>query len=960
MSQVGKGEVAILPILKGFRKTVKAEVETTEKESSASLKRGFQKAGDESGTLAGRGFKARFSAEAKNTTAGATREMVADVAKAAREVSASRLREQDAAGKVRVAEAQLADARKRYSADSVQVVRAEERLASATRTLGSAQDQTRAASGRLADAQKRVADASEDAAGRTSRGWAAVGGVITGLAERAGAAGRAIADRIGAGVQAASRAAAVGLLALTTQAVAITKSAVAEYATWEQAAGGIDTLFKDASATVQRFAARAFQTAGVSANKYMQQVTSFSASLISSLDGDTVKAARLADQAMIDMSDNANKMGTDIASIQNTYQGFAKQNYTMLDNLKLGYGGTKTEMERLLADAAKLSGIKYDIGSFADIVAAIHVVQTELGITGTTALEAAETIEGSVGAMRAAWENWLAELGKDDGDVEGMTSRLTESVGTVLGNLIPRVKQILRGLVESIPELLSGVVELLPRPFQEGIARISVAVGGLTEFLKPLTAAFVAVGAMGILPLLSSLPVVGGLFSGLASKLAFLSNPLLIVAAGLAAFVVAGGDVAQVGDLITGALTKMVDYIYEYLPSMVLTLVEAVAGIVTELVPQIVRALAAALPMLVDGLALMLIGVVEALDLIIPDVIAVVAELLPVIVETLMAMIPALLDAALLLFNVIVSAIPRLVPELIEALIGMLPVLIGTLLGMLPGVLGAAVELFLGIVTGLVTAIPELILALVDLLPMLIQTLVAMIPQLILTSIELFLALVLGLVKAIPDLLIALVGMLPQIAATLIGMIPDLLLASIQLFLALVDAIPEMIPELLAALGDMGPKLVDAVLAIGPKLLSAGQALIGKLIEGIKSMINKVGEAVGGVMDFIGGFFPHSPAKRGPFSGSGWTRISEGGQALSEEFLSGVESVRRAVQIPVPVMGTAGTGAAGGAAGASVLSLDGMRIEGTLDLGDGLKGLVRGVLRDETVSVSKFRSVRPF
>ena len=189
--------------------------------------------------------------------------------------------------------------------------------------------------------------------------------------------------------------------AAATAFTAISTAAVNSYAEYEQLAGGVETLFKDSSNKLMGYADQAYKTAGMSANEYMSTVTSFSASLLQSLEGDTEKAADYANQAVIDMSDNANKMGTSIEMIQNAYQGFAKQNYTMLDNLKLGYGGTKEEMERLLVDAEKISGIKYDISSFADVTQAIHVIQTELGITGTTALEASSTIQGSASAMKS-------------------------------------------------------------------------------------------------------------------------------------------------------------------------------------------------------------------------------------------------------------------------------------------------------------------------------------------------------------------------------------------------------------------------------------------------------------------------------------------------------------------------------------------------------------------------------
>ena len=214
-------------------------------------------------------------------------------------------------------------------------------------------------------------------------------------------------------------------------------AALTEGAALEQSLGGIETLFKDSADKVKQNAAEAYRTAGMSANQYMELTTSFAASLLQSLGGDTKKAAEISDMAMTDMSDNANKMGTDMERITDAYQGFAKQNYTMLDNLKLGYGGTKEEMQRLLADAEKITGVKYDISNLSDVYSAIHVIQGELDITGTTAKEAASTLSGSFASMQAAFKNVLGQLtlGQDIGPA---LSALAETVTTFLvGNLLP-------------------------------------------------------------------------------------------------------------------------------------------------------------------------------------------------------------------------------------------------------------------------------------------------------------------------------------------------------------------------------------------------------------------------------------------------------------------------------------------------------------------------------------------
>ena len=252
---------------------------------------------------------------------------------------------------------------------------------------------------------------------------------------------------------------ALGAVAVAAGAAAVKlgKEVIAAYADYEQLVGGVDTLFKDSSQEIQRYAANAYKTAGLSANEYMETVTGFSASLIQSLGGDTEKAAKYADMAITDMSDNANKMGTDMSSIQNAYQGFAKQNYTMLDNLKLGYGGTKQEMERLLADAEKISGVKYDISSYADVVEAIHVMQESMDIAGTTAKEAEATISGSVNALKSAVSNLIVGFGDADADMELLCGNMVDAFKTVVANITPVIENIVAALPTALDALLTAV-----------------------------------------------------------------------------------------------------------------------------------------------------------------------------------------------------------------------------------------------------------------------------------------------------------------------------------------------------------------------------------------------------------------------------------------------------------------------------------------------------------------------
>lgn len=296
--------------------------------------------------------------------------------------------------------------------------------------------------------------------------------------------------------------AAAGVAAVTAAAAAVgslVRQSVDSYAEYEQLVGGVETLFKDSADTVQQYAANAYQTAGLSANEYMETVTSFSASLLQSLGGDTAEAAKIADMAIIDMSDNANKMGSDMTSIQMAYQGFAKQNYTMLDNLKLGYGGTKQEMERLIDDANKLreaQGLAADltIDSYADVVEAIHTVQTEIGITGTTAKEASTTIQGSIGQMKSAWQNLLTGLADPNADLSKLFDNLVDSASTVVDNLLPVVEQALVSigdliatgipkLFERLPEILTTVV---PALISAAISLVAQLVAALPEIMAGL------------------------------------------------------------------------------------------------------------------------------------------------------------------------------------------------------------------------------------------------------------------------------------------------------------------------------------------------------------------------------------------------------------------------------------------------------------------------------------------
>lgn len=312
-----------------------------------------------------------------------------------------------------------------------------------------------------------------------------------------------IGNAVKTGLATAGKVAAVGVGAATAAVGALTKTAVDGYAEYEQLVGGVETLFKTSADAVNDYAQQAYKTAGMSANEYMNTITGFSASLLQSLGGDTAAAAEYGNLAVIDMADNANKMGTSIESIQNAYQGFAKQNYTMLDNLKLGYGGTKEEMERLIEDANRVreaNGEMADlsIDSFADVVQAIHTMQDEMGIAGATAQEAEGTISGSAATMKAAWENLVVGLADENANVDELLDSFLDSVETTAGNILPVVERVLGRIFQTLadngPEIIAAGARLLGQLAAGAIKAIPDVVASIPTIVMAIVDGFAESG----------------------------------------------------------------------------------------------------------------------------------------------------------------------------------------------------------------------------------------------------------------------------------------------------------------------------------------------------------------------------------------------------------------------------------------------------------------------------------
>ncbi len=450
---------------------------------------------------------------------------------------------------------------------------------------------------------------------------------------------------IGSGITALAGATVKAIGVASVAITGLATMSIKSYAEYEQLVGGVETLFKDSAGLVKEYSENAYKTAGLSANKYMETITGFSASLLQGLGGDTQKAAEVGNKAVVDMSDNANKMGTSIEMIQNAYQGFAKQNYTMLDNLKLGYGGTKEEMQRLLVEAGKVSGITYDISNFSDVIEAIHIIQTEIGITGTTSLEASQTISGSFNAMKSSWSNLLTGMSDDTVNFSTLIDNFIESAGTFGANLLPRIKIALDGIGQLVTELagkLPGIIgELLPV---------------ITE---------------------SAVNVITSLINSFVT-----ATPMLI----------------ETGKTL---LTTLIEGIKTSLPAIVSSALDILTSLINGLIE--------VLPMLLEvGLQALITlgqGIADSLPTLIPTILDLVISLCDMIIENLPLIINTAIDIILALVEGLVKALPTLIAE-VPRIINSFS---DTIYNALPQILKAGIDILMMLIKGLIESIPVLI-----------------------------------------------------------------------------------------------------------------------------------------------------------------------------------------------------------------------------------------------------------
>ncbi|WP_321833419.1 phage tail tape measure protein [Clostridium butyricum] len=524
---------------------------------------------------------------------------------------------------------------------------------------------------------------------------------------------------------------AVGITAATGAVVALTKASVEQYAQYEQLTGGVETLFNKTELSLEDFAAKqgkttqeafaewgeltagsrivfnnaeqAYKTAGLSANAYMETITGFSASLLQGLGGDTKKAADIGNMAVVDMSDNANKMGTAMESIQNAYQGFAKQNYTMLDNLKLGYGGTKSEMERLLTDAEKISGVHYDISNFSDIISAIHTIQEQMGITGTTTKEAMSTIEGSLNMTKAAWTNMLTGMADDNADFDTLVNNLVESLSALGENLMPRIGIALNGVGQLIDTLLPIVIDKIP------------------EIISSILPGMVEAGTN----------IIASLGNAIMQSLPTVINY----------------GVQLIQNLLNG--------IQQSLPSIANCVVQVLSSLTNgllEVLPQVLSIGMQAIAYLAQGIA-------QQLPTLIPLAVQCIMQLLQNFYDNM----PLVIEAGMQLLSGLAEGIINAIPVLIEMLPQVIDSMLNYVTTSLPLILEQGCNILLTLADGIVQALPQLVAMLPQIINTIVTGLLGNLPQIIQAGIQIIVALASGLLQA----KVQLIGAIPTIVSSI-------------------------------------------------------------------------------------------------------------------------------------------------------------------------------------------------
>lgn len=638
----------------------------------------------------------------------------------------------------------------------------------------------------------------------------------------------------------------VGIAAVSAKLVDFGKQAFQSYSDYEQLSGGVAKLYGNmgmsledyakqagksaesvradwerneaAQKTVMENAQNAWKTSGMSANTYMEQATSFSAALINALGGDTKKAADMTDVAMRAMSDNINTFGSNATDVQNAFNGFAKQNYTMLDNLKLGYGGTKEEMERLIKDAnewgaANGEASNLSIDSFSDVIQAIQQIQEKQHIAGTTAREAASTIEGSVSAMKAAWTNWLAELGKSDADMDAVTQNLANSVVAAAKNVIPRVGVIIKSFVHAIPGMFDTLVSTLPAPFQNAVNAVRGVFSDFGGIIASVTAALAALGAGGFGGLLANIPLVGGMLKPLTGLLGGLASPIGIIIAMIGALIATSPQLrSEFGTMLTGVLNSLKQAFQTLQPS-IKTLMDALNQLVQAVMPVITNVIGQIIPLLTP------------------------------IISTLVGVLVPVIQGVITVVTAVVQALTPVISQISGLVTGMVAAITPLIQGLAPLVEGVC-----QIVSGVIQALMPVIQALVPLVSGIISAIVGFIGSTLLPTIQAMLPSIQGVINGITSVVRGIVNVIQGVINMVTGLIHGNWQQAWNGFSQIVHGV---VQSVLGFLGGIGSAIKGVFAGAGTWLVNAGSSIINGLLNGLKAAFGRVMSFVSGIGDWI-------------------------------------------------------------------------------------------------------------
>ncbi|WP_314429573.1 tape measure protein [Microbacterium lacticum] len=878
-SEVGSGHIAIYPVMTGFKAKVAKETQSAGAAGAKTFEGGFKGVGARSGRALGKDLKSALDSSAGNLGADSMKKLTSEVASASSALARVRMKQQDDAGRVRIAETRLAEAVAKSGASSSQAVAAEERLASARRTHASTTEAVSAATGRLKTAQGALSAAQNAGTTSTSRfsaGLASLGrSAQSGFQSVVSAAGRA-ASAVGEALGSGIRNAATGAVTVAAAgiAVAFTKG-FSRLTAIDTARAKLTGLGNDGE-TVAKIMTNA--TNAVSGTAFgLGEAASVAAAAVAAQikPGEQLEKhlktiannAAAAGTSMQDMGSIFNKAATQANGVQNDVIGqLADKGIPIYQALADQMGVTAGEVFKLASDG------KVSFEMFAAAAeAAAGTVADEIGKTVPGALANIGARLGRIGA------GVFGGINKDTGEMFGLYARLgplLASINAALGPVQARAEKFGELLDKILGPALDWVTNLLTK-IGEGASLAEMGFGGLQGILGPLVGVFAALGAGGLGGLLTKIPQLSSLIPGLTGALSLLGGPLGIAAAAFAGFALSGGDVGGLVQSIVGILDQVV---------------AALPGVVAQIatfIPQLVDSILQQVPALLNAAHGIVTVLVEGIVQSIPVLVVGAVSLIRGLVDALIANLPTIITGAINLVMALLQGIVSAIPLLVQGAVLLVTSLLNGIVAMLPMIIQGGIQLLMSLVMGIIQALPVLLQAAIDLVMGLLGAIIANLPMIIGAGIQLLLSLVTGLINALPQLITAAISLVLQLVAGILKMLPQLIKAGITLVVSLINGLVQAIPQIIQMLPQIISAIWDGLANVD--WLGLGAEIIQGIIDGFFSMVGSVGDAIGSVLGGILDFFPHSPAKKGPLSVTGWRQLRSSGAATMEQFTAGAE-----------------------------------------------------------------------